>query len=39
MLKFLCQVPENILIIEMLHLEQAIDRMSVVWNKDFKVIE
>jgi hypothetical protein len=38
-LKFLCQVPENIPIIEMLHLEQAIDRMSVVWSKDFKFIE
>lgn len=38
-LKFLCQIPENIPIIEMLHLEQAIDRMSVVWSKDIKLIE
>jgi len=35
----LSQIPENIPIIETLNLEQAIDRYSVVWNKEFKVVE
>jgi len=38
-LSILSQIPENIQIIEILHLEQAIDRLSVIWNKDFKIIE
>jgi hypothetical protein len=36
---FLCQAPDNVQILEIFHLDLVIDRNTIAWNKDFKVIE
>ena len=36
---FLCQAPSNIPILEILNLEQVIERLTLTQLKDFKVIE